>query len=152
LMPEPIFLKLGMYIIAPESISTAYFINPSHQTVCLYVYPPIVARQRLGKNVTAATNKRNNRRIVGRVVFCMVRVVSKESRRLVLPRTSCLLAYFPYLKKAKVGLWDHHIDILTLKFLRKLSICFSWFTDVRHLLVLLNCYPLVPCGYKNFQL
>jgi hypothetical protein len=24
--------------------------------VCLYVYPPIVARQQLGKNVTAATN------------------------------------------------------------------------------------------------
>jgi hypothetical protein len=42
--------------MAPEPISTAYFINPSHQSVCLYVYPPIVARQRLGKNVTAATN------------------------------------------------------------------------------------------------
>jgi hypothetical protein len=46
----------------------AYFINPSHQSVCLYAYPlivarqrpgnnpPIVARQRLGKNVTVATN------------------------------------------------------------------------------------------------
>jgi hypothetical protein len=33
----------------PEPISTAYFINPSHQPVCLYVYPPIVARQGLGK-------------------------------------------------------------------------------------------------------
>jgi hypothetical protein len=36
--------------MAPEPISTAYFINPSHQSVCLYVYPPIVARQQLGKN------------------------------------------------------------------------------------------------------
>jgi hypothetical protein len=32
---------------------------------------------------------RNNRRIVGRVVFYAVRVVSKKSRRLILLRTSC---------------------------------------------------------------
>jgi hypothetical protein len=75
---------------------------------------PFVARLRLGKHVPAATNKRNNRRIVGGVwcvclsvyppIFakkqlgrdvpartknCSVRVLSKESRRLVLPRTSC---------------------------------------------------------------
>jgi hypothetical protein len=55
-MPEPIVMKLGMHIMAPEPISTAYLKNPSHQSVCLYVYPPIVARQRLGKNVTATTN------------------------------------------------------------------------------------------------
>jgi hypothetical protein len=34
-------MKLGMDIMAPEPISTAYFINPSHQSVCLYVYPPL---------------------------------------------------------------------------------------------------------------
>jgi hypothetical protein len=45
-----------MCIMAPELTSAAGFINPSHQSVCLYVYPPIVARQRLGKNVNAATN------------------------------------------------------------------------------------------------
>jgi hypothetical protein len=55
-MPEPNFMKLGMYITAPEPILTTYFINPSHQSVCLYVHPSIVVRQRLGKNVTAATN------------------------------------------------------------------------------------------------
>jgi hypothetical protein len=49
-MPEPIFMNLGMYIMSLEPISAAYFINPSHQSVC------IVARQRLGKNVTVATN------------------------------------------------------------------------------------------------
>jgi hypothetical protein len=43
-----------MYIMAPEPISTVYFINSSH--LCVYVHPPIVHRQRLGKNVTAATN------------------------------------------------------------------------------------------------
>jgi hypothetical protein len=38
-MPEPNFMKLGMNNMATEPISTAYFINPSHQIVCLYVYP-----------------------------------------------------------------------------------------------------------------
>jgi hypothetical protein len=42
--------------MAHEPISTAYFINPSHQSVCLYEYPTLVARQQLGKNVTAAMN------------------------------------------------------------------------------------------------
>jgi hypothetical protein len=37
--------------MAPEPTSTAYFINPSHQNVCLYVYPPVKK-----KNITAATN------------------------------------------------------------------------------------------------
>jgi hypothetical protein len=54
---NPIFIKLGMCIMAPEPISAAYFINPSHQSLCLYVYPPIVARQRLGKNDTAVTSR-----------------------------------------------------------------------------------------------
>jgi hypothetical protein len=49
-------MELGMYIVAPEPTSTAYFINPSHQSVCLYVHPSIVTRQRLGKHVTAAKN------------------------------------------------------------------------------------------------
>jgi hypothetical protein len=53
-MPQPVFMKLGTYIMAPEPISRAYFINASHPSVCLYLYPPIVARQRLCKNVIAA--------------------------------------------------------------------------------------------------
>jgi hypothetical protein len=64
--------------MAPEPISTAYFINPSHQSVCLYVHPSIVARQKLGKHVPAETYIRNNRRIVRGVVFYTVRVVSKK--------------------------------------------------------------------------
>jgi hypothetical protein len=58
-MPEPIFMKLDMNIMASEPISTVNFINSSHQSACLYVYP-IVARQRLGKNVTAETNTQAN--------------------------------------------------------------------------------------------
>jgi hypothetical protein len=50
-MLEPVFVKLGVYITASERISKANFINASHQSVCLYVYPIIVARQRLGKHV-----------------------------------------------------------------------------------------------------
>jgi hypothetical protein len=41
-MPEPIFMKLGMYIMAPEPILAAYFINPSYQFslwVCIHIYP-----------------------------------------------------------------------------------------------------------------
>jgi hypothetical protein len=45
-----------MYIITPEAISLVYFINPSRQSVCLYVYVINVARQRLSKNITAAKN------------------------------------------------------------------------------------------------
>jgi hypothetical protein len=43
-MPKPIFIKLDMYIMAPEPIPTSYFINPSHESVYLYVYPPISAK------------------------------------------------------------------------------------------------------------
>jgi hypothetical protein len=46
--------------------------------------PPIVARQRLGRNVTAVKNTH---------VFYAVRVVSKESRLSVLPRTSVTIQY-----------------------------------------------------------
>jgi hypothetical protein len=59
-MAEPIFIKLGMQVMAPETISTTYFINPFHQFVCvyvcicLYVYLPVDASQRLSKDVTAA--------------------------------------------------------------------------------------------------
>jgi hypothetical protein len=51
---ELIFMKSGTHIMAPVPISTAYLRDPSHQFLCLYVYPSIVVRQRLGKNVTAA--------------------------------------------------------------------------------------------------
>jgi hypothetical protein len=42
--------------MASEPISTAYFINPFHQSVLIYVNPPIVTRQYLSKNVTTAMN------------------------------------------------------------------------------------------------
>jgi hypothetical protein len=36
-MPEPIFMKLGKYIMATDPISTACYKNLSHQPACLYV-------------------------------------------------------------------------------------------------------------------
>jgi hypothetical protein len=41
--------------------------------VCVFPPPPVVARKRLGNE-----HKRNNRRIVGRVVFNVARVVSRK--------------------------------------------------------------------------
>jgi hypothetical protein len=65
-------MKRGMYIMAPEPISTAYF------SQCVYMcILPIAARQRLGKQLPAAMNTRNSRRIVGSVIFYAVRGLSK---------------------------------------------------------------------------
>jgi hypothetical protein len=51
-MPEPVFIKLGMYsIMATESI-----IHPSNLSMYPYVNPFTTARQWLNVNVAAATN------------------------------------------------------------------------------------------------
>jgi hypothetical protein len=72
-------MKLGTHITAPEPISTAYFINPSDQSACLYVHLFNVARQRLGKKRYLGNEyTRNNSRIVERVVFYVICVVSKK--------------------------------------------------------------------------
>jgi hypothetical protein len=36
-LTETIFMKLGMYVMAATPISTAYYINPFHESVCLWV-------------------------------------------------------------------------------------------------------------------
>jgi hypothetical protein len=85
-------MAIEMYIMASEPISTVYLKNPSHQYACLCNNPPIVARQLLDKNIIAAKNtQEKNRGIVGYVVSYAVRVVLKESKRLVLPRISCCI-------------------------------------------------------------
>jgi hypothetical protein len=84
-------MKLGMYTMVPEPISTAYFISPSHRPVCPYVYLLIVARQRLGSHVPEPTNTRNSRIIVGGIVFYVVHVMSKESLLVCLCITISLL-------------------------------------------------------------
>jgi hypothetical protein len=83
-------MKHGMYIMAHGSISTTYFINSFHQSVCLHVHPSTAAGQRLVKHVPISTNTSNNRRIVGRVFFYAVGVVSKERNLFVVLRISYL--------------------------------------------------------------
>jgi hypothetical protein len=61
---KPIFLKFGMYIMEPKPNRTAYFINPSHQFVCLYVSPFIVAGQRLGKNLLIFARQRHSKNFI----------------------------------------------------------------------------------------
>jgi hypothetical protein len=48
-------MKLGMYIMAPDPISKAHFINPSYQSVSLSV-SPYNCQQWLGTHVIAAIN------------------------------------------------------------------------------------------------
>jgi hypothetical protein len=72
-MFEPVFMKLDMYIVAPD-------IHKSLPSLCVSVCisPSVVARQQLGRQVPVAKNTRNSRGIVD-VVFYGVRVVSKEN-------------------------------------------------------------------------
>jgi hypothetical protein len=67
-----------MCIVAPQPISAVYFINPFYQSVCIYVYPLIVVRQRLDKNYRGNEYAINNKRFVGRIVCYAVRVVSRK--------------------------------------------------------------------------
>jgi hypothetical protein len=75
---EPIFMKLCMYIMAPEPISTAYFINPSSQSVsiCASHYRCSVTAQYKRYRGNAYTC--NSKRIVGRVLFYAIRVLSRK--------------------------------------------------------------------------
>jgi hypothetical protein len=59
-----------------------------HFAVCvsLCLLHSIVARQRLGKQVSAGKNAHNNRGTLGHVFVYAVRVILKDSMRLILPR------------------------------------------------------------------
>jgi hypothetical protein len=73
-MAEAVLMKLDMYIMATEVISTAYFINPSHQYLWLHVYLLIVARQRFGRNVITAMNTHATIEEMFKVSFSMLSV------------------------------------------------------------------------------
>jgi hypothetical protein len=72
-------IKSGMYITAPEPISTTYCINPSHQFVCLYVYPPFRCYATASQKHYRGNEYTCNERTVGGVIFYAVRVVPKEA-------------------------------------------------------------------------
>jgi hypothetical protein len=67
-------------------------LHESFPSVCVYVFLPVVGRQRLGKNVTIVTNTRARIELLD-VILYELRVTSKESRWLVLSRTSCCLLF-----------------------------------------------------------
>jgi hypothetical protein len=83
-------MKSGKYIMTHEPISTAYFVNLSHQSVRLYVHPSLVARQRLGKhppiiarkrfgeNITTATNIHKTKELLDESFY--VRPMSYEGK------------------------------------------------------------------------
>jgi hypothetical protein len=75
-MPEPFFMKLSMYIMTPELISTARFINPYRQSVCLYVYSLSLLSN--GSVKTLPLQLIHTQKIVGHVISCVVRVVSRK--------------------------------------------------------------------------
>jgi hypothetical protein len=71
-MPEPIFMKRGMYNMAPDPISMTYFINPSNHFVSVYVYPLSLLGNGSVKIYRGNKHTCNNRRIFGSVVFYTV--------------------------------------------------------------------------------
>jgi hypothetical protein len=75
-MPEPVFMKLGMYIMATESISMSYFINPSLQSVCLYIPLSMLGN---GSVNTLPRQRIHKTKIFWTLVFSAVRAMSKES-------------------------------------------------------------------------
>jgi hypothetical protein len=71
-------MKLRMFIMASDCVSTAYFITYSDQSLCPYMYPHKVARQRLGNKLYRGSEYTCNSRIVGRVVSYARHVASEE--------------------------------------------------------------------------
>jgi hypothetical protein len=113
-----------MYFMSPDPISLSYFTNPSHYSVSVYVSLLSLSgngsvntfpRQQIHATIelldarvcwslpvsflgnNSVKTLPSQRRIVRSVVFSTVRVVSKEIRRLVLPRTSCIINFAQFL-------------------------------------------------------
>jgi hypothetical protein len=111
-------MKFGMYIRAPEPISTAYFMLPPI-TLCLYVcVPSTVGRQRLVLNNSSVYTiprqgmHEKNRRTVAHVIFCAVRVLSDESL--------CLCSSLSLLGNNSVKTFssEHLVHVMLLSYLR----------------------------------
>jgi hypothetical protein len=83
-MLEPIFMKIGMYIMAPEPIWTAYFANASHQSVCMCM----LLGNGSGNLYRCNEYTSKIEELLDTFVFSAVRVLSKESL--------CLCLCIPY--------------------------------------------------------
>jgi hypothetical protein len=93
---EPTFIKFGMYKswhLSPSQRHTSYIPNIVCVSICASHYRCLATARY--KRHHGSIYTRNNRRIAGQVVFYAIRVLPKESRRLVLPRTSCFVLSSP---------------------------------------------------------
>lgn len=96
--PTQIFMKHGLYNMAPEYISTAHFICSSHQSACVFVsltkmYPSFDARLRLVKQFLEAMNTWYNKGTVGHIFFYSICVLSKDCLWV------CLFTFLSLLRK-----------------------------------------------------
>jgi hypothetical protein len=126
-------MKLGIYIyiMTPEPISTAYFINPIRVSVCASLLslqgngsvkciPPFGARQRHGKHILATTDTCKNVRIYGRVTFYAARV-QRESVGLCVPLSllgNNSVKKFPRQRRIVVGVIFYAVRVVSKKIRR----------------------------------
>lgn len=114
-LPLPTSECLNQYLLNLACIS--WHLSPSERRTseippighCDYMcVPHIIARQRLGKHVLSARNTHDNKKIFVHVSY-EVRVVWKESRRLVVPKCSCLNLLFIVAVRIKIMYckWEH---------------------------------------------
>jgi hypothetical protein len=97
-MAESVFMKLGMHVMAPEPISKTYFVSPSRLSMYLWCIPLSLLGSDSAKRYRGNEYTLNNRRIVGRVIFYAVRIVSRKVGDYNSSQ-NFFLAYFPYFEK-----------------------------------------------------
>jgi hypothetical protein len=107
-------MKLRLYNMAPDPVSTAYFKNSSNQSLrlwpfplsflgsCLVKYIPLFVLGNGSLNTFPRLWIRNNRRTVGRFIFCAVRSISKDTLWIYL---YILLSLFIYIVKTFPRQW-----------------------------------------------
>jgi hypothetical protein len=104
-MPQPIFMKPDIYIMAPEPISMAYYISSCHQSMCLCCIPLSLLGNSSVNNFPAhwihATIK------VFDTSFTMWSVSSEECIWLFLPTLSCSLLVMSCVDRRCDGLIPH---------------------------------------------
>jgi hypothetical protein len=66
-MREPLFVELGMYIMAPEPLSSAYFMNPSI-SLCFYM---CISLPLTGTGSVKTLPWQQTHRIVEHIIFCV---------------------------------------------------------------------------------
>jgi hypothetical protein len=112
-MPEPIFMKLGLYIMEPEPISMAYFINSSHQSVSVCLSPlPLLGN--------SSVNTFPRQRIYEKIEFLEA---SFSMRSLLYQRRVCGSVYSPIVARQRLS---KHVTVATMNCWRRRFLCEPW--------------------------